>query len=124
VAFSAAWRENSGMNVLWNKEDLQLVTSVYALTEAQRNIALKKPSASARLSLLLSTVEVSTLSNPLGSDHRLPDRDRPILNAALGSACSILLTSDTTHFGHLIGTEIDGVKIMTVSMFLDFIKLD
>ena len=118
ILFSAAWREESGIAALWDRPDIQLVTSPYAVTEAERNIRLKKPEAAARLAKLASRVEMSPETAALNEDHGLPEKDRPILQAAVGSGCTILLTGDVTHFGHLIGTEAEGVRVMTVSMFL------
>ena len=52
------------------------------------------------------------------ADQGLPDKDRPIFEAALGSGCSVLLTGDTTHFGHLFGREIEGLQVLTASILL------
>ena len=118
IMFSAAWREGSGIGKLWGMEGVQLVTSPYALMEAERNIQIKKPSAAERLAALVGEVEISTAAAQLSRDYGLPEKDLPILEAAVGSKCSVLLTGDLTHFGHLIGTEAEGVMVMTVSMFL------
>lgn len=118
ILFSAAWREESGIGRLWDMEGVQLVTSPYALREAERNIQRKKPAAAQRLSSLASTVELSSATAPLSRSCGLPEKDRPILEAAAGCGCAVLLTGDVTHFGHLIGTEAEGVRVMMVSMFL------
>jgi predicted nucleic acid-binding protein len=118
ILFSAAWSEGTGIGKLWERKGIQLVTSPYALMEAVRNIQLKKPVAAPRLSALASKVEVSALTAPLTNAHGLPKKDFPILEAAIGSGCTALLTGDMTHFGHLIGTEVEGTRILTVSMFL------
>lgn len=118
ILFSAAWSEESGIGKLWERQGIQLVTSPYALMEAVRNIQLKKPAAAPRLSALAGKVEVSSLTALLNSGHGLPEKDLPILEAAIGSGCTTLLTGDVTHFGHLIGTEVEGTRILTVSMFL------
>ena len=118
ILLSAAWREGSGIGALWEKDGVHLVTSWYALTEAQRNIALKKPSASLRLTALTSRVEVSTITTKIHAILGLPDKDLPILEAAVSTQCSVLLTGDITHFGHLLGVEIEGVNVLTASMFL------
>ena len=118
ILFSAAWREGSGLVRLWGMPDIQLVTSPYALTEAQRNIQIKRPAAQQRFSSLLEKVEISPATAALSAVYGLPEKDCPILEAAVGSGCTVLLTGDVTHFGHLLGTEADGVQVMTVSMFL------
>ncbi len=117
ILFSAAWREGSVISKLWENPDVQLVTSLYAMMEAQRNIQLKKPAAAPRLFGRTEKVEISTVFVSLSQDYGLPEKDRPILEAAAGSGCVILLTGDMAHFGHLIGTEAEGVRIMTVSMY-------
>ena len=118
ILFSCAWREGSGIYRLWERSDLQLVTSPYALKEAESNLATKRPDALTRLSSLASRVELSSATAVIAEGHGLPDKDLPILAAALGADCQYLLTGDITHFGHLIGGETHGVRICTVSMFL------
>lgn len=118
ILFSAAWCEGTGIGKLWKLPDIQLVTSPYALMEAVHNIQLKRPSAAERLSDLTALVEASAMSVILSEHYALPEKDRPILEAAVGSDCAVLLTGDIAHFGHLIGTETEGVKVMTVSLFL------
>lgn len=118
ILFSAAWREEGGIGTLWDRQDVHLVTSAYALMETERNIRSKKPAAAARLSQLASQVEVSTATDALNEDQGLPEKDRPILAAAASSGCSVLLTDDVTHFGHLLGKEAQGVRVLTVSTFL------
>ena len=118
ILFSCAWREGSGIYRLWERSDLQLVTSPYALKEAESNLATKRPDALTRLSSLASRVELSSATAVIAEGHGLPDKDLPILAAALGADCQYLLTGDITHFGHLIGGETHGVRIRTVSLFL------
>lgn len=118
ILFSVAWRAEGGVGRLWDHPDLELVTSRYALMEAERNIQLKKPVAAERLAELAKQVEVSTATAALTADYELPVKDRPILEAAVGAGCSVLLTGDVTHFGHLMDQEIQGVRVMTVSAFL------
>ena len=118
ILFSAAWSDGSGIGRLWEMQGVQLVTSPYALMEAVHNIQIKKPVASLRLSALAEKVEVSPLTALLNEDHGLPKKDLPILAAPIGSGCTVLMTGDVTHFGHLIDTEVEGARVMTVSMFL------
>ena len=118
ILFSAAYREASGILRLWQLPKVRLVTSTYALMEAERNIAIKRPEASNRFFGLSDQVEVSTSTRTLSADYRLPDKDRPILEAAAGSGCDVLLTGDMAHFGHLVGETVEGVRVLTVSMFL------
>lgn len=64
VLFSAAYREGNGILRLWELSGIHLVTSSYAVEEAERNIARKRPSASKCLRDLACHVEVSPASRP------------------------------------------------------------
>jgi uncharacterized protein len=118
VLFSAAWRADSGLTRLWEIASLHLVTSPYAADEAERNLARKRPDGMARLTALLDRVEISTALVSLDDGHGLPPKDAPILAAAIGSRCEVLLTGDIADFGHLIGRTLHGVRILTASMLL------
>jgi predicted nucleic acid-binding protein len=118
VLFSAAWRTGSGLTRLWREPSLRLVTSPYAAEEAERNLASKRPDAVSRLQELLGQVEMTTGTRALDEGHGLPPKDVPILAAAVGSGCDVLLTGDIADFGHLIGQVVRGVRILTVSQLL------
>ena len=124
ILFSCAWREGSGIYRLWERSDLQLVTSRYALQESHSNLAIKKPEALDRLARLASKVELSSVIGVIAEGHGLPDKDLPILASASGAECQYLLTGDITHFGHLIGRETHGVSVLTVSLFLASLEPD
>ena len=57
--------------------------------------------------------------NPLPETMVLPDKDRPILAAAIHHRCDILVTGDRTHFGSLYGKAIRGVRVMSPAMLAD-----
>ncbi len=85
ILFSCAWREGSGIYRLWERPDLQLVASPYALQEAHSNLVTKKPEALDRLSRLASKVELSSVIGVIDEGHGLPDKDLPILASASGA---------------------------------------
>jgi predicted nucleic acid-binding protein len=116
VLFSAAWRAENGLLRLW-KLPLALVSSPYAITEAERNLSRKRPEALARLSTLLESIDIADSLAPIG-DSGLPAKDVPILAAAVASRCDVLLTGDVTDFGHIIGKTVQGVRMMTPAMLL------
>lgn len=118
VLFSAAYRPAAGLSRLWNLEEVQLVTSRYALAEAETN--LQQPDQRNRLAELITSVEVlEPVSDvPLPHGIRLPEKDRPILAAAIGAACTHLLTGDVTHFGPLHGHSVAGVRVLLPSAYL------
>jgi len=41
----------------------------------------------------------------------LPEKDRPVLAAAIRHGCAALVTGDRSHFGALYGRTIRGVRI-------------
>ncbi|NVO05556.1 MAG: DNA-binding protein, partial [Rhodoferax sp.] len=84
-------------------------------TEARRNIAGKAgPDAQAYLQALLGQIEVSAVQYPSTAQSAtlwLPEKDRPVLMAAMALRCDALLTGDRTHFGPGYGQSFGGVVI-------------
>ena len=101
VLFSAAWRAENGLLRFW-KLPLALVSSPYAVTEAERNLSRKRPEALVRLSSLLEPVEIVGALAPVDPGG-LPAKDVPILAAAVAGGCKVLLTGDVADFGHVVG---------------------
>ena len=119
VLFSAAWRADAGLTALWRLDGIHLLTCPYAATEAQRN--LLQPEQSARLDSLMASVALgpdAILPDTLAARLGLPDNDRPILAAALAAGATHLLTGDTRHFGHLLGSTLHGLLIVTPGRYL------
>jgi len=86
----------------------------YVLTEARRNLELKAPRGLAVLERLLKRLRVAPMrprGTELDASQLLPEKDRPILAAAIHLACDALVTGDRTHFGALYGRSIRGVTI-------------
>lgn len=112
VLFSAAWREDAGVARLWELPDATLLTSGYAREEARRN--LETDHQRRRLARLADGLEVvfEAGSFPLPEDVHLPEKDRPVLRAALASDATHLVTGDLTHFGPYFGHEIAGVRVV------------
>jgi len=124
VLFSAAYLETSGIRRLWAIPGVQLVTSNYAVEEAIRNLTTARQRTEIRG--LLSSVEVVAASaspTPLFlSGSGLPEKDQPILLAAVESGCDYLITGDKAHFGHLYDTVIEGVTVIRAASFLQFCR--
>lgn len=95
--------------------DYVLVADEYVATEARRNIAGKANADSqAHLQTLLSQIEVSAAHYSASAQSAviwLPEKDRPVLMAAIALRCDALLTGDRTHFGAGYGQTFDGVTI-------------
>jgi len=90
-----------------------LVVNDYVLEEAARNLTAKSRDGRQeleRLSLQLErTAVVAHL--PPGLSVSLPDKDKPVLAAALQAQCDALVTGDRTHFGQFHGRRVGGVAI-------------
>lgn len=118
VLFSAAYRKESGLLRLWGLPGTQLVTSVYAVDEARRNLADDEQQD--RLNGLVESIEVTATAVvlPAGVDAIVPEKDRPILQGAVSAAATHLVTGDVRHFGPLFGQTVLGVKVLTPAAYL------
>lgn len=118
VLFSAAYREEAGLRRLWTLPDTTLLTSRYALEEARRNLE----SAAERRRLQQLTDELEVVAEPppgsLPEGLDLPEKDRPILRAALQSEATHLVTGDHTHFGPWFGNTVAGVRVVRPAQVL------
>lgn len=117
VLFSAAYRSDARLRELWAAKDVKLVTSSYAVEEARRN--LNSPEQREELEKLMRKMEVlasSPAERPVTIN--LPQKDRPILLAAIESKADYLITGDFTHFGKYYGKTVEGVLILTPSEYL------
>ena len=92
-----------------------LVADQYVATEARRNVAAKAGSAAVDdLQTLLGRMEVSHVQYPPLAQaplEWLPEKDRPVLVAAMALKCDALVTGDRTHFGPGYGKTFDGVTL-------------
>lgn len=86
----------------------------YVVVEAHRNLAAKYPDALDVLAKLLKRTCVNPAQAPgieLKLVNWLPEKDRPVLAAALRLRCDVLVTGDRTHFGPAYGEVVGGVAI-------------
>jgi predicted nucleic acid-binding protein len=120
VIFTAAHNPDGNGRALFRlaaQQQLELVSSRYALEEAARNIAVKFPECVAEFNSLIARVllvgEPSQAEIQLAAARRLPDKDVPILAAAIAARAAALVTGDRRDFGHLYGTTVEGVAILT-----------
>jgi predicted nucleic acid-binding protein len=117
VLFSAAYREESGLLRLWRIPGAILVTSAYAAEEARRNLA--SADQLARLEDLLAQTRIVPESNvPMPAGVRLPDKDHPILKAAIATGATHLVTGDVKDFGLYFRRRIGGVLVVTPADFI------
>jgi len=118
ILFSAAYRPETLLNQLWELTGVELHTCTQAAEEARLN--LTGDAQRSRLERLLRAVhllrDVSSGVLPAGVD--LPEKDRPILAAAMRVKATHLLTGDKRHFGRYFGRTIGGVRILRPGEYL------
>jgi uncharacterized protein len=103
-----------------------LVADGYVVGEARRNLEAKFPTAMVDFEKVLEDVETTAkASGPLGANIApgLPEKDQPVLAAAIHYRCHILITGDKTHFGPFYGQNITGVEIHSPASFAKKIDL-
>ena len=118
VLFSAAYRANSGLVALWDLSDVRLLSSFYAIAEADRNLG--SPERRQRLQELVRECEIVADRGvrEAPEEEMLPEKDRPILRAALSGRATHLITGDVTHFGQLFGSQVAGVLVLRPGEYL------
>ena len=86
----------------------------YVVEEARRNLAARYPENVAALDAFLAGLHVASgyrRDPELEARLPLPEKDRPVLAAAIHHRCSALMTGDRTHFGALYGQTLQSVTI-------------
>ena len=98
----------------------EVVLCSFAIDEARRNIMIKFPNCLERLDSLLSTVKKVPSGSGRVCPVPLPQKGRPILEAAIRCKATHLLTGDIKDFGPFMNNAdlTSGVLIQTVSEFL------
>lgn len=120
VLFSAAYKPTR-LRLLWKLPNVELVSSKYAVREAEVNLGQVKPEALQELRALLQgteQVQPATLL-PLPPSISLVKKDAPILQAAIATKATHLLTGDVKHFGSLFGRIIEGVLVLLPAEYLN-----
>jgi uncharacterized protein len=83
-----------------------LLADEYVVAEAHRNLLAKEPESIGQLDAMLGTLSIAPhrpAPVPVELALLLPDKDRPVLAAALNLRCDALVTGDRTHFGEMYG---------------------
>lgn len=126
ILFSAAYK-STRIRDLWSIDNISLISSDYAVMEAERNlIRLQKGNLDIFQQLLgkISIVEVPLSLSLIPETVNLVEKDSPILTGAIFSNCNYLLTGDFKHFGHLFFQTIKGVTILSVAEYFKLKNLD
>jgi uncharacterized protein len=117
ILFSAAYRHDSRMLKIWGLKEVVLCTSRHAIEEARAN--LEENEQRKRLAQLVLDVEIFEMSADRPADGvSLPDKDVPILLAALNARATHLLTGDRHHFGVYMGKTIEGILLQLPAEYL------
>ena len=117
VLFSAAHKADARVFHLWRLDDVVLFSSRYALEEAR--FTLSDANQLRRLTELASHVQwVEAGNRALPRGISLPEKDAPILLAAIHANASYLLTGDIRHFGPYFGKKIEGVTVLQPGEYL------
>ncbi len=120
ILFSAAKSDGAIRSLLSLLEESghNLFADEFVVEEARRNRALKDPSHVRDLDGICRNIVIHPAQHPapaLWSDLPLPEKDRPVLAAAIRLRCDVLVTGDRRHFGTLYGSVIRGVRIYSPS---------
>jgi uncharacterized protein len=117
VLFSAAYRPDAGLLRLWQLKHAVLCTSHYASEEARINLI--DDVQRQRLAKLLEIIEFCDPPEGEPPDAiSLPEKDVPIIRAAIEARATHLLTGDVRHFGPYFGKNVGGVLIILPGEYL------
>jgi predicted nucleic acid-binding protein len=116
VLFSAAKSDGAVRLLIRRLLDAghECLADEYVAIEARRNLEAKGPEALAVLDALLSRIQVAPArasASVVKDTDWLPEKDRPVLYAAMRLKCGALVTGDRTHFGEGYGKSFGGVTI-------------
>ena len=120
VLVSASWLPVTRTQRFWALENVELVTSKYAIAETERSL----PNADqldrfhyfvARLRI----IEDGTYEHILLPDWvSIREKDIPIIQAAIAAQATHLITGDKHDFGDYFGQTIEGVEIILPADYL------
>lgn len=118
ILFSVAYMSDSGLGKFWKLDDVELLTSEYAIAEARRNLDNERQIKTLQDRLESVNVVPTPSSKKVELPVDLPEKDQPILKSALYANATHLLTGDKADFGKWFGQEIRATKILRPASYL------
>jgi predicted nucleic acid-binding protein len=119
VLFSAAYSPNSTLSRFWRLPNVDLCSSRYALEEANVNLATAAQRERLQsLAAKLELIDADHSARAYDDEILLPEKDRPILLAAIAARASHLITGDFRHFGSFFGKSVHGILILPPAEYL------
>lgn len=119
IIFTAAYSPQGASGFLFSIAEtgaITLCTSLYALDEAKRNLALKAADKLSTLGKLFPHLTIVSEPQPekvaWAAHLPLPEKAAPIMAAAVSCKADILVTGDRRDFGSLLGTTSEGVLVL------------
>jgi predicted nucleic acid-binding protein len=116
VLFSAAYKIDAQLLQLWKLQNVRLCSSLYALQEARINLADEDQRT--RLTGLSGSLQLFEAGQTSPPGILLPEKDVPIVLAAIEARATHLLTGDVRHFRAYFGRRIQGIAIMRPGEYL------
>lgn len=117
VLFSAAYKPDARVRQLWQLSNVILCSSRYALEDARINLT-DDFQRQRLLELARDFQFFEPTGHELPSTIALPEKDAPILLAAIEARAHFLLTGDFRHFGRYFGRKVCGVTILPPARYL------
>jgi uncharacterized protein len=117
VLFSAAYRPNAALLQFWKLKNVILCSSQHALEEARINLI--EETQRRRLARLARNIQLfDAVPRELPRGISLPEKDVPILLAAMEAQANHLITGDVRHFGPYFGKTIEGILVLSPSDYM------
>ena len=112
------WRRPTASGPAGRRRD-RVLADGYVVEEARRNLVAKAPAEAPMLDTLLARMQVAAAQpHPAAPEvtFAVPEKDRPVLAAAIRLKCEALVTGDRTHFGSFYGKTFAGVTIYSPAL--------
>jgi uncharacterized protein len=119
ILWTASWRGDAGVALLWSIEGAALYASPYVIEEARRN--LDTHDQMKRLEELIQPLHLvygMSVPEEVRREVDLPDRDWPVLGGAIAAGATHLITGDLRHFGRCFGMRIRGILVLPPAAYL------